>query len=88
MAFLGLFHEPKLIDEGFAGTEDFCRGGLGVPQGRALGNEEISQGGWSSIYRGWNVKGLTRWRIKNGGEWNVKVLKRWRIKNGLVMLGQ
>ena len=34
------------------------------------------------------MKGLTRWRIKNGGEWNVKVLKRWRIKNGLVMLGQ
>ena len=40
-------------------------------------------GGGLSIYRGWNVKGLKRWGIKNGVGWNVKGLKRWKIKNGV-----
>ena len=35
------------------------------------GEVDFRRGGLS-IYRGWNVKGLKRWRIKNGGEWNVK----------------
>ena len=32
--FSGLFHEPKLIDEGFASIKGFRREGLGVSQGR------------------------------------------------------
>ena len=68
MASSGLFHEPKLIRRGF---RKYKR----IPQGRAwcfTGEMWVSQVGWSSIYRGWNVKGLKRWRIKNGVGWNVK----------------
>ena len=42
MASADLFQVPKLIEEGFIGTNGFRRGGFGVSQGRASGNEEIS----------------------------------------------
>ena len=38
---------------------------------------------------GWNVKGLKRWRIKNGGGWNVKGTEEARnVTVGFVGLGR
>ena len=64
IASLSLFHEPKLIDEGFAGTEGFHREGLGVLRGCRRGDVGFVGRLVFYLYRmgcegfGWNVKGL------------------------------
>ena len=61
VASSGLFHDCRLIEEGFTGTDGFREGGGGFwcfvgehfrKRGDFAGEMWVSQGGWFSIYRG------------------------------------